>query len=127
MLKLKDIGISLNGGYGHYSFYKQVGVMGNKNEFLPPSNVVIGRTIDKKPISVQTDCPQLVLLNDDVIWELYCSQFTPSPGPGDFHKKFQKENKLVNFIIRYYTEKNEHFEAYLKWSEEYAREKKWID
>ncbi|WP_262151457.1 hypothetical protein [Chryseobacterium foetidum] len=62
-----------------------------------------------------SDCPIIQISKDKNSFSASCWDWVPGPGPGDFHIYFDSEDELTEFLIHYYFEKNEYFEARRKY------------
>ena len=65
----------------------------------------------------EVGCPEICFWLDKNKYELLCWNWVPGPGPGDFHLQFDTEDEAMDFIIAYYFEKNEYFEARRQYEE----------
>ena len=89
-----------------YTILKPIEVIGNKLDQYDIQNLV--EDIDGYRKIIKTDLPLIALLFESGKWRVHCSEFIPSSGPGDFQKEFSNEESAVEFVIKYFFEKNEH-------------------
>ena len=76
-------------------------------------------------IITKTDLPVLALLRRSKKWRIDCTEFVPIPGSGDFQKEFKDEESAINYVIKYFFEKNEHIDELNKYLKN-CREKRYI-
>ena len=62
-----------------------------------------------------SDCPIIWVSKNKNNFSATCWDWVPGPGPGDFDIDFDSEDELIKFLINYYFEKNEYFEARKKY------------
>lgn len=109
---LKSKGLKILGdNKNRLNIVKPKGLHGN---FLPENNQ------SKIPISFEnedlySDCPVIQISMDKNKFSAMCWDWVPGPGPGDFHIHFDSEDEVIKFLINYYFEKNEYFEARRKY------------
>lgn len=106
--KLKSKGLIISGdGVNRMSIIKPKGIEGN---FLPENNIS-KILISLEDEDLYSDCPIIQISKNENTFSAVCWDWTPGPGPGDFDLEFKTEEDLVKFLVNYYFEKNEYFEA----------------
>lgn len=110
--KLKSKGLKISDDKKNkISIIKPKGLSGN---FLPENN----RSkilISLEDENLYSDCPIIWVSKNKNNFSATCWDWVPGPGPGDFDIDFDSEDELIKFLINYYFEKNEYFEARKKY------------
>ncbi|MBM7419262.1 MULTISPECIES: hypothetical protein [Chryseobacterium] len=110
--KLKSKGLKISGDKKNkISIIKPKGLSGN---FLPENN----RSkilISLEDENLYSDCPIIWISKNKNNFSATCWDWVPGSGPGDFDIDFDSEDELIKFLINYYFEKNEYFEARKKY------------
>ncbi len=110
--KLKSKGLKISGdNKSRLSIIKPKGLSGN---FLP-ENKELKIPFGFNDQDLYSDCPIIQISKDKNSFSASCWDWVPGPGPGDFHIYFDSEDELTEFLIHYYFEKNEYFEARRKY------------
>ena len=105
--KLSSKGLKISNGTNRISIIKPKGLFGNSLPENNQSKIIIHFGEEE----MFSDCPIMRVNKTDNKFTASCWDWAPGPGPGDFAKDFVTEDELVSFIINYYFEENEYFEA----------------
>lgn len=114
--RLEDLGLIIWETDNRCFIYKKTGVPGNclpRLLLFPLVDVETSVTTE-----LESDCPTILFWLSENNYEVICWNWVPGPGPGDFELGFTSEESAIEFIISYYFEKNEYFEARRLYEEE---------
>lgn len=105
---LKSKGLLASGNNeNRLTVIKPKGIPGNSLPANNHSNIPIIWNDDE----ILTDCPVIRLEKSNNKISVICWDWTPGPGPGDFCVDFESEDDAVIFLLNYYFENNDFFNA----------------